>query len=235
VGTVQFAMRLAPADFYEMIKRFGFGRKTGIGLSSESPGFVRPVAAWKPRTSISHLAIGYELRATPLQILRAMNVFATRGRLVQPRIVADPPDVTGVSPEERVAPVRILDRRLADDLVIRALEKVVERGTGKQGRLDGYHIAGKTGTARFYDPALGNYSSRRYIASFTGFVPAGRPALSMVVVLADPNEGFIYGGQICAPVFRDIARLVLRYLGVPPDETVDGRIVTAEMKRKDRP
>jgi cell division protein FtsI (penicillin-binding protein 3) len=235
VGTVKFASRLAMADLYAMIKRFGFGARTGIELPAEEPGRVRPVAEWNRVVSQPHIAIGYEIMVTPLQVLRAMNVFATGGRLVRPHVFAGCPGwpetpVQGPRPEER-----ILAQDLTQDLNSRVFEKVVEEGTAKLGRMDEFCAAGKTGTAQHYDRVLKAYSTKSHTASFVGFVPACHPVLTMIVVLDDPKVEFYYGGQVCAPVFRDIARQVLRYLGVAPERTSGDTAITAQLTRRERP
>lgn len=220
VGTVQFAQRLSDAELFETIAAFGFGRRTGIELPAEEPGLVHPVGQWK-KSSLPHVAIGYEVMVTALQMLRAMNVYATGGLLVRPRIVRD--DAPGAGTAE--GPVRVIGERTVSELVGRVLEPVVEVGTAKDGRLDGYRIAGKTGTAQKFDRALGAYTDK-YTSSFVGFTPVGNPRLSMIVVLDSPKEGY-YGGEVCAPVFRDIAKQVLRYLRVPPERPLPARIVAA--------
>jgi cell division protein FtsI (penicillin-binding protein 3) len=234
VGTVLFAQRLSIEEYCETIKAFGFGTKTGIDLPSEASGKVFPVKEWNRKTSLSHVAIGYEIMTTPLQILQAMNVFATGGRLVRPRIVKDGAGPAAGPAGDADGPVRVISEQTAKELVGRVFEAVVEEGTAKLGRLDGYGIAGKTGTAKKYDAALKTYNTGRYMASFVGFVPIERPRLTMIVVLDEPKEG-TYGGQVCAPVFRDIARQVLRYLRVPPERPLTPRILTAGMEREQRP
>ncbi len=235
VGTVKFAQRLTAADLSEMIRRFGFGRKTGVDLPAEEPGLVSPVAKWNKVISLPHIAIGYEVGVTPLQVLRAMNVFATGGRLVRPRIVLRSPaglasPVLGPSPDDTV-----LAPELAEALTRRVFEQVLEEGTAKQGRIAEFWAAGKTGTSQKFDPVLKAYTTKNHTASFVGFVPSRRPVLSIIVVLDDPNEGFYYGGQVCAPVFRDLARQVLRYLGVTPERSLADGVVTAELVREERP
>lgn len=230
VGTVLFASRLSIEEFYETIKAFRFGTKTGIDLPAEASGIVHPIDEWNKRTSLPHIAIGYEVMATPLQILRAMNVYATGGLLVRPRVVRQGPEVA----EDGDGPVRVISEKTAADLVGRVFESVIEEGTAKLGRLDGFGIAGKTGTAKKYDRASNTYNTGKYTASFVGFVPVGRPRLAMIVVLDEPKEGF-YGGQVCAPVFRDIARQVLRYLRVPPERPLPARILTAGIAKGERP
>ena len=230
VGTVLFAQKLTIAEFCDTIKAFRFGTKTGIDLPREDSGIVYPPKDWNKKTSLPHVAIGYEVLATPLQILVAMNVFATGGLLVRPRVVRQGPETA----EDGEGPVRVISEKTAADLVGRVFEGVVEEGTAKLGRLDGFRIAGKTGTAQKYDRASNTYNTGKYTASFVGFVPVGRPRLAMIVVLDEPKEGF-YGGQVCAPVFRDIARQVLRYLRVPPERPLSPRILTAGMAKGERP
>jgi cell division protein FtsI/penicillin-binding protein 2 len=235
VGTVRFASRLAAPDFYAMIRRFGFGVRTGIDLPAEEPGHVRPVGEWNKVVSLPHIAIGYEVSVTPLQILRAMNVFAAGGRLVRPHVFLSASgepraSVVGPQPEDKV-----LDAELVADLNSRVLEKVVDEGTAKLGRIDEFWAAGKTGTAQKYDLALKAYTTKSHTASFVGFVPSRRPVLSMIVVLDDPKEGFYYGGQVCAPVFRDVARQILRYLGVAPDRAPAEPALTSESRKRAKP
>ncbi|MGD1010141.1 MAG: penicillin-binding protein 2 [Candidatus Aminicenantales bacterium] len=235
VGTVKFASRLAATELYEMIRRFGFGSRTGIDLPAEEPGHVRPVAEWNKVVSQPHIAIGYEINVTPLQMLRAMNVFATRGRLVRPRIVRRSPAVPAAPVQGPPPQEKIIGEDLAEGLRAQVFEKVVEEGTAKLGRMEEFWAAGKTGTAQRYDPTLKAYTTKSHTASFVGFVPSRRPAISMIVVLDDPKEGFYYGGQVCAPIFRDVARQVLRYLEVGPDRPVTAGVITAELQRKERP
>jgi cell division protein FtsI (penicillin-binding protein 3) len=230
VGTVLFAQKLTIAEFCDTIKAFRFGTKTGIDLPREDSGIVYPPKDWNKKTSLPHVAIGYEVMATPLQILVAMNVFATGGLLVRPRVVRQGPETA----EDGEGPVRVISEKTAADLVGRVFEGVVEEGTAKLGRLDGFRIAGKTGTAQKYDRASNTYNSGKYTASFVGFVPVERPRLAMIVVLDEPKEGY-YGGQVCAPVFRDIARQALRYLRVPPERPLPARILTAGMAKGERP
>ena len=235
VGTALFAQRLSNDEFSETIKAFGFGTRTGIDLPREDSGYVRPAAAWTKKISLPHIAIGYEIRATSLQTLQAMNVYATGGLLVRPHVVVkDDEGRVVVLDGGGEAPVRVISERTANELVSRVFELVVEEGTAKDGRLDGFRAAGKTGTAQKYDRASNTYNSGKYTASFVGFVPVERPRLSMIVVLDEPWEGY-YGGQVCAPVFRDIARQVLRYLRVPPERPQPARILTAGLAKGERP
>ncbi len=235
VGTAKFAMRLGRKDFYETMQRFGFGKKTGIELPGEEKGIVWPVTEWNPVYSLPHIAIGYEVMATALQVLRAMNVYATRGWLVRPRIVLSDEALPSIGMATPFAPERILDENVATQLVYRVFEKVVEEGTARSARLEGYGIAGKTGTARKFNPDLGRYTMS-YVASFVGFVPVDNPRLSMIVVLDEPKKvNFFYGGQVAAPVFRDIARQVLRYLKVSPERDTGETVIVASPGGEGKP
>jgi len=109
------------------------------------------------------------------------------------------------------------------------LQPAVESGTGREAILPGYPIAGKTGTAQKYVPELRAYSSSKHLASFAGFVPVDQPLISMIVVIDEPRGQFHYGGQVAAPVFREVARKVLLYLNRPPQETPEG-LITARKK-----
>ncbi|MGZ5554345.1 MAG: peptidoglycan D,D-transpeptidase FtsI family protein [Candidatus Aminicenantales bacterium] len=226
VGTVQFAQRLSIPEFYKTIKAFGFGTKTGIDLPGEVSGLVRPPDEWTKKNSLPHVAIGYEVMVTAIQSLTAMNVYATGGLLVHPRLVKD----AGMPGAE---PVRAISEKTARDLVDHVFARVVEEGTGKDGRLDGFGAAGKTGTAQKWDPVLRAYT-QTYTASFVGFTPLAQPRLSMIVVLDKPKELY-YGGQACAPVFKDIARQVLRYLRVPPERRLPPKVLTAGLKKGGKP
>jgi cell division protein FtsI/penicillin-binding protein 2 len=221
VGTALFAQRISAAEFLETIRAFGIGKKTGIDLPGEVAVKLNPAKEWK-RSSLAHIAIGYEVMATPLQILQAMNVFATGGLLVRPRIVRG-----GPAAEAAGEPVRVISKRTAAELVGRVFEAVVEEGTAKDGRLDGYRIAGKTGTAKKWDDAVRAYT-RQYTSSFVGFTPVGTPRLSMIVVLDKPGAAYA-GGKVCAPVFSDIAKQALRYLRVPPERPGPSTVLTARM------
>ena len=142
-----------------------------------------------------------------------MNVVANHGNLVPPRIVKS---INGSRPRSsEPISTQVLSRAVAD-MLAGILKKAVADGTGLAARPEGYDTAGKTGTTQIFDPALKAYSTRRHIASFVGFVPADDPKLSIIVVLDDPRTEEQYGGQLAAPVFREIALRSLRTLGIRP-------------------
>lgn len=214
VGTIKLGLRLGNEKLYEYIRRFGFGEKTGVELPGEQTGLLRPLSQWS-RISIGALSIGQELGATPIQMVRAFSVLANGGYLVQPRLVR-----RIVSPQGEVIfesePVRerILSPRAAA-LQKETLALVVDVGTGRTARLNGYSSAGKTGTAqKFID---GRYSRTRFVASYVGFAPLEDPALAAIIVINEP-QGLYYGGQVAAPAFKRLMERCLMHLKVPPDQ-----------------
>lgn len=212
VGTVQFARNIDEEAFYRTIKAFGFGQKTGIDLPAEEKGSLRAPDDWSKRSQAA-LSIGYEISVTPVQILQAISAIANDGILTPLRVVRK---ILGVEagPPELIPSRRVISSRTASTLTS-ILQKAVEEGTGVSARVKGYSVAGKTGTAQKFEPSKGGYSSDVHIASFAGFVPSHAPALSMVVVIAEPKKIY-YGGEVAAPVFREISSQVLHYLRIPP-------------------
>jgi cell division protein FtsI/penicillin-binding protein 2 len=142
-----------------------------------------------------------------------VNIIANRGKLIPLHIVKA---VQGSRPRAADTVPRTVLSPATCRTLTGILERVVLEGTGQAARTDGYAIAGKTGTTQKIDPILKAFSNRRHTASFAGFVPADNPALSIVVVLDDPKTEEHYGGQVAAPLFREIARRTLRFLGLHP-------------------
>ncbi|MCJ7680752.1 MAG: penicillin-binding protein 2, partial [Candidatus Aminicenantes bacterium] len=211
VGIVQIARRIGPERFYHWMTKFGFGKKTGIDLPLESTGKIRPPSEWGPR-SLPAISIGYELSVTAIQMLTAYNVIANKGIHVPPKLVKNisrPVDDLSLLPEEG-------QRVLSEETALRIEEillDVVRKGTGITAHIDGYTIAGKTGTSQKIN-SIGRYSSEEHTAFFAGYVLDGRTLFSMIVIIDSP-QGDYYGTQVAGPVFRNIAAQVLRYMGVP--------------------
>lgn len=210
IGTVKLALRLKPAALYRYIRLFGFGRKTGIDLEGEVPGFVRPPSQWSKTTPYA-LPIGHEVMVTPLQLARAVSLIANGGFLVEPHVVQRIEDVHGVTLRKK-DPLR--EGPKLEPAVIEVLKEILwratEEGTGKNARVKGIPVAGKTGTAQ---KILGKgYSHSNFVGSFIGFAPADHPLLSMVVLLDDPRPLY-YGGTVAAPVFSEVMTAALAHLG----------------------
>lgn len=229
VGTIQFGQLIGEEIFFKTIKAFGFGQKTGIDLPAEEKGIFRPLDNWT-QISAASLSIGYEISVTATQLLQAINAVANKGFIISPKVVKkilDPPDEAAESPYRRR---RILSERTA--LILTSiLQKAVQRGTGISAQIEGYKVAGKTGTAQKFDPSIGGYSSTVHTSAFVGFVPADNPALSMIVVIDEP-KGPYSGGEVAAPLFREIASLVLRYLRIPKQEEHPNTIIAKHRLRQ---
>ena len=209
IGTITIAQRLGEGRLAYWIDRFGFGGKTGIDFPGESPGFALPPEEWSGST-IGTVPIGHGIAVTPIQMARAYAAIANGGVLVQPHLVER---VDG-KPVARKGGTRVVSRRVSKQM-LSMLRGVVLEGTGTQAAIPGYTVAGKTGTAAKID-STGRYSHTDYVASFVGLVPATKPRL-VIMVMVDEPSGSIYGGDVAAPVFRQIARFNLQHLEVPPD------------------
>jgi cell division protein FtsI (penicillin-binding protein 3) len=208
IGAINIGLQVGDKNLYEYIRRFGFGKKTGLPLPGESGGMVRPLRVWQ-KSSIGSVAMGHEIGVTAVQLAQACTVIASGGFLLKPRLRMDEP---------KLAPVRVLRPETA--ITMRSMmEGVVIKpyGTGhKYARLLGYTSAGKTGTAQIYDPRIRQYS-HLYNASFMGFAPVTNPRI-VIVVTINGTEGTVgYGGPTSAPVFREVAAAGLRFMDVPKD------------------
>jgi cell division protein FtsI/penicillin-binding protein 2 len=212
VGAVTLAQLLRPSRLMSWIKRFGFGRPTGIDFPGESRGIVLPLHRWSGST-IGNVPIGQGIAVTPIQMAAAYGVVANKGIWIRPHLVARVAGEAPVRPARR----RVLSRRVARQLV-RMLQDVVDEGTGRRAAVPGYRVAGKTGTAAKPDPG-GGYSQSRYVASFVGLVPATAPRLVILVTVDEPRRA-IWGGIVAAPAFQQIASFALEYLDVAPDAPV---------------
>jgi cell division protein FtsI/penicillin-binding protein 2 len=208
VGVVTIAEALGRERISHWIRRFGFGRRTGVEFPGETRGFVLPPSRWSGST-IGNVPIGQGIAVTPLQMIAAYGAIANGGVWVQPHLVERIAGSRPVEPERR----RVLSPRTATQ-VRRMLHEVVEEGSGTAAQVPGYRIAGKTGTAA--KPENGGYSDSRYVASFVGLVPARDPRLVILVTVDEPH-GAIWGGVLAAPAFAEIAKFALQYLEVPPD------------------
>ncbi|HUP47863.1 MAG TPA: penicillin-binding transpeptidase domain-containing protein [Thermoanaerobaculia bacterium] len=213
VGIIRVALALGEHRLYDYIRRFGFGERTGIDLPGEAIGLLRHTRRWSQVSSAS-IAIGQEIAATPLQVLRAVSAIANGGVRMEPRIVDRVAGAEGetIHVPPRAEPVRVISERTAA-VLNEMLKGAVAHGTARPAALAEHIVAGKTGTAQ--KAVRGGYSPDRFLASFAGYVPADRPRLVIFVAVDEPR-GEQFGGKIAAPVFREIAEATLRYLGVPP-------------------
>jgi cell division protein FtsI (penicillin-binding protein 3) len=213
ICTVKLSERLSSLTLYHYIRRFGFGEKSRVDLPGEDAGQLRAPQQWS-RFSHASLAIGQEISVTPLQLLTAYAAVANGGWLMRPRLVSrivDGETETRFAPEVRH---QVISPQTAEKLTA-ILTGVVERGTGKSAAVEGYTVAGKTGTAQKVDHQRGTYSNREVLASFVGYVPAEEPQIALLVMLDEPQK-LRWGSQAAAPVFRQVAQQALHYLQIPP-------------------
>lgn len=220
VGTIKTAQQVGPGNVYRYQTRFGLGQLTGIGAKGEEAGTVRTPDTWQGADSAS-IAIGQGVTVTAAQLTAAYNVLANDGVYQNLSLVRSLRSPEGVDYPRNLPPAKPVvsaetTRTLTDMMV-----GVVREGTGRSAAIDGYTVAGKTGTAwKVFEQdgvySYGSAGNRRYTATFAGFVPAYDPKLTMVVVVDEPQRGWS-ASAVAAPVFSEVALYALRILGVPPD------------------
>jgi cell division protein FtsI (penicillin-binding protein 3) len=209
VGAVKIGLQHGADKFDSWIHRFGFGKPTGVDLPGEESGLVLPREQYSG-SSMGNLPIGQGIAVTPMQMAAAYAAIANGGILRAPHVV------DAVGGRRKLVP---RGQRIMSERTTRALRLMLEGvfgpgGTASGAAIEGYHLAGKTGTAQ--KPEAGGYSASKYVASFVGFAPSRRPKL-LVTVMVDEPQGDIYGGAVAAPAFRDITSFALNYLRIPPE------------------
>lgn len=208
IGAAKIGERMGKKRLYDGIRLFQFGDKVGINLPDEEAGIVHPMKNWSA-VSVDFLAYGYEIGVTPLQMIRAFNVIASGGYLMKPYLVKETPqDTPFVNQKKKILSPGTVQR------MVSIMTQVVERGTGKNSRVDGVTIAAKTGTTKKISR---NKDSLKYISSFGGFFPASDPRITMFVVIDEP-KGQFYGGDVAAPLFKAISEKIMVHLGVYPEK-----------------
>ena len=218
IGAAKIGIKMGEERLFEYIKDFGFGSRTGIPLPGESGGIVHSLTNWS-KVSIAQIPMGQGVAATRLQMMMAMCAIANRGWLMRPMLVDRLEDsahsvVAKYSPQ----PVRQVITETTARLMTRALKAVVSpEGTAAKAALEHYTVAGKTGTAQKAEHGI--YVPGKYFASFIGFFPADNPELCIAVSMDEPDlrKGY-YGGQIAAPIFKQIAEQAANYLNIRPED-----------------
>jgi cell division protein FtsI (penicillin-binding protein 3) len=223
VGAIKVGAKLGPERLGRYISRFGFGQTISPDFRGESPGIV-----WNPAhldaSALASVSMGYQIGVTPLQMAAAVSSVANGGMLVEPRVVR----AFIRNGRREAVSHKALRRTISADtaaVLTGIMEAVVERGTGRTAGIDGYTIAGKTGTAAKL--VNGRYSKSEYNASFVGFAPSQKPAVTIVIVIDSPHGQGYYGGTVAAPVFKRIAEASLRHLGVAPNADALAPVVVA--------
>jgi cell division protein FtsI (penicillin-binding protein 3) len=239
VAAVKLALKVGPDRFYQFIRNFGFGSRSGVELPGETRGLLRPVSRWGA-SSIGSIAIGQEVAVTPLQLVSMVSTIANGGVYLPPRVLmpeqveASANDQPSATPRaagnlqpvpfkpgaDLPNPLPAGARRVISTLTAAQMRKMMEGvvlfGTGKEAQLNGYSSGGKTGTAQKIDPTTHTYSKTMHVASFAGFAPVNNPVIAVAVIMDNP-KGAYYGASVSAPVFAEVGQQVLEYLGVPHD------------------
>ncbi len=235
IGAAKIGTRLGPERLYGYLKNFGFGARTNIDLPGEVAGYLRNKSQWYG-VDLASISFGQGVSVSALQLAGAMSAVANGGMLMQPFVVEKILDGKGnilkqFTPQSRQ---RVLSPETCK-VVARMMEGVAaEGGTGMTASVDGYKVAGKTGTAQKADPVTKGYSVDKRTASFVGFVPADQPRLTILVVIDEPKTS-PYGGVVAAPAFSAIAKQSLCYLRVSPNQPMKKRQEQLEVKKERLP
>ncbi len=229
IGAAKIAIMLGDERMDRYLRGFNIGSRLGIDLPGEEAGILAPASKWSAISS-SRIAIGQGVALTALQMLGVMCGIANDGVIMRPYVVKEVVAADGTVLVRREP--QALGRCIRSDTaaVMRGiLARVTEEGgTGTKAAVEGFRVAGKTGTAQ--KPVRGHYSETDYMASFVGFLPAEDPELGLIVVVDEPQP-LHTGGMVSAPVFGEVAEQAVRYLGIlPPDRMIDDRAIVARAK-----
>lgn len=209
IGTAKIALALPPDTLPTFFSRFGFGKSTGSGFPGESAGRMQPPERWRP-VELATMSYGYGLTATALQLAHAYATLAGGGVEKPISLVK----VTGPVPTKRV-----LDEKIAQQLLPMMETVVATEGTAVRAAVAGYRVGGKTGTA--HKAKAGGYATNEYMSLFVGVAPASRPKIALAVVIDEPRNGQYYAGLVAAPVFSKIMAEMLRLMNVEPDKSTE--------------
>lgn len=215
IGSSLVADEVGNAELAAYFARFGFGRTSGLGFPGEATGLMPPLAEWTDLRR-AMMSFGSGVAVTPLQMASVYATIANGGTWVQPRLVRATRDPAGTVHELGPSSTHRVLHPATTDVLTRMLTYVVEDGTGENAQIPGYQVAGKTGTAKKLN-AHGRYVNR-YVASFIGFLPAGRPRVVVAAILDEPRT--VYGGVAAAPLFQGVARYAIQRLGIEPAPSV---------------
>jgi cell division protein FtsI (penicillin-binding protein 3) len=231
VGAIKVGLGLGAARLGDYVARFGFGQQVLKDLAGESRGIVWNPSKWSD-SALASVSMGYQIGVTPVQMATATSAIANGGEVVGPRIVR-----AVISGNRRAeTPRRTLRRAIAPEtaaVMTSIMEAVVESGTARAARVEGYTIAGKTGTSAKLEN--GRYSKSNYNASFVGFLPSRDPAVTILVVIDSPKGKGYYGGAVAAPIFKRVAEAAMRHLGIGPSINPGPRVLVARRSPGQRP
>lgn len=225
VGFAILGQRLGAVNLNKWIKNFGFGKKTGIDLPGESSGIIKPTNKIGP-VDLATIAFGQANTVSMVQYLQAFNAVANNGIEITPHVMkkivhydSNNKEITDKTYDDYGAK-QVADKSITQQLRT-YLEKVISEGGGKKAYIDGYHIAGKTGTAQKPNPNGGGYEAGKYIASFAGMAPANNPQVTVLISIDEPDPSNYYAGQIATPVAKQMFSDIFNYLNIKADASKD--------------
>ncbi|REE99683.1 peptidoglycan D,D-transpeptidase FtsI family protein [Thermomonospora umbrina] len=216
VGTILASETISSQTLYDYLRAFGFGERTDVGLPGETAGLLRPPAKWSG-TDRYPISFGQTVSVNALQMASVYATIANGGVRAAPSLIAG-----AIGPDGRFeaaatpAPRRVIKESTAEEIVRMLEGATTDEGTAPEAQIPGYRVAGKTGTANIPNPRCNCYRGGGYTASFAGFAPADDPQLVVQVVLQRPTKGSHYGGDVAAPVFRDVMAFALKTRKIPP-------------------
>lgn len=216
VGASKMALSMTPEYLWSELHNAGFGTVPQVGFPGAASGSLRPYQKWRPIEQAT-MSYGNGISVSLLQLARAYTVFTNHG-------VMKPVTMLKQTGSEESG-VRVFSTESADAMIPMLESVITPEGTAPQAALDGYRVAGKTGTA--HKPDRGGYSADKYIASFVGFAPASNPRLIIAVMVDEPSAGQYYGGTVSAPIFKKVMQSALRQLDVAPDKPVERQTIPA--------
>jgi cell division protein FtsI (penicillin-binding protein 3) len=241
-------------NYYGTLKAFGFGARTGSGFPGEIPGMLPQRKAWQPIT-LANIGFGQGVLVTPLQMTRAYAAFLNGGWLVQPKLIAEPTHAArepvhapfggfgfltaanadpSDAPQPAVRPEpprRVISEKVAAQMLQTLQGPLQAGGTGLKANLNGYRIAGKTGTAQKVDPVTHRYSRSKYVSSFIGMALGVEPKLVIFASLDEPH-GVYYASDTAAPLFREVLNAVATRFSIPVQPDTPNRVLAEAAKAK---
>ena len=220
IGMALISERLQNKEMWTKFTELGFGQAPDIGFPGAAAGRLRPWERWRPIEKAT-MAYGYGLSTSLLQLARAYTAFARDGDMV---------NLTLIKRRGNPATVPVYRPEIADEI-----RKMLEASTGPEGaklaQVQGYRVAGKSGTARKW--VNGEYSKKFYRSSFAGFAPVSNPRIVVALSIDEPSGEHYYGGRVAAPVFAEIMGRTLRMMGVEPDAPVESDVVAITISGSD--
>jgi stage V sporulation protein D (sporulation-specific penicillin-binding protein) len=221
VGFIKLGQKIGKENLYKFAKNAGFGQRTNIDLPAESAGLMKSLDAIKP-IDLATMSYGQGIAVTQVQYMAAFNAVANGGTWIKPHVMMD---ISHIESGKKVVDKlyesndnRTITSKEKAAQLRTYLEKVVEEGTGKGTYMEGYHIAGKTGTANMVNTTNGGYDAGKYISSFVGMAPASNPKVTLIVTVEEPNAQMYYAAQTAVPAAQKLFSELFRILNITPDK-----------------